>query len=462
MNNTEYFFSVLFGNLPSFAEYDSEYKIGSAVLTVLMSIIAAFIYDIIKKRNTRAAEEFVYNSLCEFVKRGKIPNGNLMETLINEAARKYRLGIGDLPAPEVFVERAQVNLLTDSLYTGEEMHELLDLLEHIKNRCRRSCIINFWLKVKNWVEFGVFITIVFILVFVLFITFGYINFYDIASLHLLLLLFLIVLLLLYRVILCSSNPRKKKLCCNEIKSAWKRFIMNWELWCIATFVVVELGVLVYDSRYDMGMLWIIFWILIGFLISFCITLYFSNFREENLLHNEIVNAWKRYIKEGNEEAKNEHWQSASICYYKAMESYPASEIEEYDYVELFILQGKALTNLGVERFNDALDSLGKGLEHLKDIRKRKENQGISHTKLDRDQEIELEGEAYCYMACLQAKIESKKDFQKVLTDKIKKLDNSILESVMNELVSWLQKNLKNPEEYIELVEQSKKQEDNCS
>ena len=455
-----YYFLGLFDYLSSFAEFDSVYVIGSVVLPLLISILAAFVYDIIKKRDTRAAEDYVIYSLCEFVKRGKTPNGNLIERLINEAAKKYSLEVCDLPAPDVFVDRLHVNLLKDSLYDDKEKKEVLSLLEYIKNRCRRSCKYTLWLIIKKWVEFFVFITLVTVLVFVLFIVFGFIYFYAIDFFHILLLLTLIGFLFYFCITCYFSNPIKKKCCLDEIESSWKRFKKNWTPWkyvpvigVLLIFVLfIVLGLIHYESKDYFHLILIL--TLIGFLVLFCFTCCFSNPIVEELLHDEIVKAWKRYVEKGNEEADNEHWQLASDFYKKALESYPASEIEECDYGELFILQGKALANLGEERFYEALDLLKKGHEHVR-------NGNACQVKrcVELGRKIELEGEAYCYMACIYAKLESKECFKTVLAD-IKKLDNCIRESVFNELESWLQKNLRNPEEYIELVKQIKSQENN--
>ena len=193
------------------------------LVPVVTSIIANFIYDIFKKGEVLAAEEFINNSLRNFIKEDKIPSPNYIETLIKTTAEKYKIDIADLPMTSSLINNLIKEIMNNPLNDVDRKNRILYQLEWLKQRCQKPCYWKLQKHIEKWIG-RLLWTIVFALTwyFIIIMPFEHLNFTPNFVFAVTMVLFFLFIELGIASFLINDQ-RTEDIEYEEIVKAWERY-----------------------------------------------------------------------------------------------------------------------------------------------------------------------------------------------------------------------------------------------
>ena len=198
--------------------------INSVIIPVVLGIIGNLVYDIFKKGETLAAEEFIKNSLRIFIKEDRIPNPNYIETLIETTAEKYKIHVADLPIASSFIDNLIIEIMNNTLYNDVDwQNRVLYQLEWLKLRCEKKWYWKPLKYIEKWIGRLVWMFI-FALIWWLLIILTFEYFYYTTNFVFAVSGFLLFALIVdYFAYVNLFRKKNKELKYEEIVKAWERY-----------------------------------------------------------------------------------------------------------------------------------------------------------------------------------------------------------------------------------------------
>lgn len=361
---------------------------------VVSSVLAHLVISIYTKRKANrvrmqkistANNEILY-VIRPLVVDNRMPNLNLLRSLIKSTARKYGLTPNDLYTPEIIIEDLTKEIMENMFLPTQEKLKLCDDFDNFIVRSdepKKDTIKTQKTHIEDRmrIAFMSFIVAIMTMITMLFYlsekrgnllsNSNFAQIYIIIVLILLLSLLLIILLRLYKNLLM------------------KRDIVNID-------ISKEIDT---ESANDI--------------------IQYKKLAKK-LDEVDALNAWIVYRNMGAYFANIQKNESSVSYYSKAIASFPSVNQDNNALGELYILRGGVMKRLGIDSFDEALSSIKKGLILVNDD--------------------EIKGDAYYNMGCIYAKLDDKKEFNEIIHNKLSQLRGSIVQDVKERLRVWLNNN----------------------
>lgn len=189
------------------------------LIPIVTSIIANLVYDIFKKGEVLAAEEFIKNSLRNFIKEDRIPDPNFIETLIETTAENYKVDVADLPKATFFIDYLIKEILINPLCNDKDLQNRVCQLEWLKQRCKKPCYWKLRQSTMKWIK-RLLWTIIFALIwyFIIIMPYEYLN-YTTNFVNAILMVLIVLIIICFLIYV----QKMKELKYEEVVTAWERY-----------------------------------------------------------------------------------------------------------------------------------------------------------------------------------------------------------------------------------------------